>query len=191
MSPRVVVMAQVTPFDWERFFLGPEPPLFFLEIVLRVILIYAFAVFAVRFMGKRGRQQLSSFEFVLIIALGSATGDAMFYPEIPVLYAWLIITVIVVLDRALAAWSVRSRRVNTFLDGLPRLMVRDGEVIEESLDKESLPIEELMALLREKDVSDLSGIGFAFLETTGRLAVIDRGRFEEAADSTYPKELAP
>lgn len=183
-------MELVSPFEWERLFFGAEPPLYLLEIVLRVILIYAFAVFALRFMGKRGRQALSPFELVLIIALGSATGDAMFYPEVPVVYAWLIISVVVVLDRGLAVWEARSSGMKVFLAGRPRLMVKDGKVIQESLDKESIPAEELLALLREKDVADLSQVGYAILETTGKLAVIERGQFESASNSTYPGDLA-
>jgi uncharacterized membrane protein YcaP (DUF421 family) len=183
-------MEPVSPFEWERLMFGVEPPLYLFEIVLRVVLIYAFAVYALRFMGKRGRQALSPFELVLIIALGSATGDAMFYPEVPVVYAWLIITVVVVLDRLLATWEVRSDGMKVFLAGRPRLMVKDGKVIQESLDKEALPAGELLALLREKDVADLSLVGYAFLETTGKLAVIERGQFESASHSTYPEDLA-
>src|SRR5688572_12528546 len=94
-------MATVTPLDWHRLFFGEGPPLFFMEIVVRVLLTYSFAVVALRYMGKRGQRQMAPFELVLVIALGSATGDAMFSPEVPILYAWLIIAVMVGLNRVL------------------------------------------------------------------------------------------
>lgn len=47
-------MDQITPFDWERLFIGVEPPLFFLEIVFRIVMIYGFAVLALRLTRKVG-----------------------------------------------------------------------------------------------------------------------------------------
>jgi uncharacterized membrane protein YcaP (DUF421 family) len=183
-------MEPITPFDWERLFLGVEPTMYFLEIVFRVILIYSFAVVALRYMGKRGRRQMTPFEFVLIIALGSATGDSMFYPEVPILYAWLIILVVVVLDRGLTFLQTRSKAAYVFLEGKPRLMVRDGQVIDKSLQAEDLRREELMALLREKQISDTGELRYAFLETTGSIGLLKRAEAETAeVESTVPEEL--
>ncbi len=83
-------MDPVSPFDWHRMFLGAEPPLYFLEIIFRIAALYTFTVLAVRLMGKRGNRNLSPFQTVVIIALGSATGDTMFYPQVPLLYAFLV-----------------------------------------------------------------------------------------------------
>lgn len=169
---------------------GVQPALYFLEITLRIASIYLFAVVVLRFMGKRGRQEMSSFEYVLIIALGSATGDAMFYPDVPILYAWLIILVIVLLDRALAVWESKSDRVNHFLVGKPRVMVRNGSIVDESLKRETMHKNELLSLIREQKIADLEEIGVAFLETTGRLGVIEQGAYDIARRSTFPEETA-
>lgn len=183
-------MDPVTPFEWGRLLWGVQPALFFLEIAFRIVAIYIFAVVLLRFMGKRGRQQMSSFEYVLIIALGSAVGDSLFYPTVPILYAWFIIFVMVLLDRALAAWQTRSNRFHYFLEGKPRVMVEDGTIVDESLERESLSKNELLALIREQSVADLGDIAYAFLETTGRLGIIKQGEFESAKKSTFPEEAA-
>ncbi len=183
-------MDPVTPFEWERLLWGVQPAMYFLEIVFRVVAIYLFAVLLLRLMGKRGRQQMSSFEYVMIIALGSATGDSMFYPTVPILYAWVIILVMVLLDRALAEWQTRSNRMHKFLSGDPRLMVEKGSIVEDALRRESLNKGELLALIREHEISDLAEIEYAFLESTGRLGVMKEESHESARISTYPTELA-
>jgi uncharacterized membrane protein YcaP (DUF421 family) len=184
-------MEPVTPFDWERLFLGVQPSMYFLEILLRVVLIYCFAVLVLRYMGKRGRRQMTPFEFVLIIALGSATGDSMLYPEVPIFYAWLIILVIVALDRLLTLIQTRSHAAFVFLEGLPRLMVRDGRVIDKSLQAENIRREELMALLREQQIGDTGEVRYAFLETTGQLGLLRNPKGEFApAENTIPGETA-
>ncbi|MGH8946780.1 MAG: DUF421 domain-containing protein [Acidimicrobiia bacterium] len=183
-------MEPVTPFDWERLFFGVQPSLYVLELLFRVIVIYLFAVFVLRYMGKRGRRQMTPFEFVLIIALGSATGDSMLYPEVPILYAWLIILAIVGLDRILTFLQSRSMAAFTFLEGRPRLLVQEGHIVDESLDAEDIRREELMALLREQQVGDTGELRYAFLETTGSLGLMKRPNTETTnVESTFPPDV--
>lgn len=183
-------MDPITPFDWQRLFIGQEPPLFFLEIVLRTVLIYGFAVFMLRYMGKRGQRQMTPFELLVVIALGSATGDSMFYPEVPILYAWLIILIVVGLNRILDKLQLRSKRINVFLEGRPQLMIKEGQVLMENLDKEHLRFEELLALLREQHVKNIGEVQYGFLEQTGQLGIL---RYDEADQrdgrSTLPDEI--
>lgn len=83
-------MDAITPFDWFRLFLGEDPPLFYLEIVFRILVIWIWTMVLLRWIGGRSISQLSVVEFLLVIALGSAVGDAMFYPEVPLAHAcWL------------------------------------------------------------------------------------------------------
>ncbi len=180
-------MESITPFNWERIFLGVQPPLFFLEIVLRVILVYGFAVFMLRFTGKRGQRQLSRYELVLIIALGSATGDTMFYPEVPILYAWLIIAVMIGLDRLVGELQFHSKKVNTFLQGDPRLLVENGRILQESLHPEQIRRDELLGLLREHGIENTGELKYVFIEETGSLGIIRRPKGQEGqGESTFP-----
>jgi uncharacterized membrane protein YcaP (DUF421 family) len=154
-----------------------------------VFFIYGFSVIMLRFMGKRGQRQMTPFELLGVIALGSATGDSMLYPEVPIFYAWLIIFVIVALNELLERLQFRFKKVNRFLESVPRLLVQEGKILEGSLKKENLRNEELMALLREQHVKDLGEIKYAFLEQTGQLGLIRYGEKEwVAVCSTFPPE---
>ncbi len=84
-----------------RIFLGNESFLFFLEIIFRTTIMYVYMLCAIRYVGKRGMGQLSPFEFLIVILLGSAGGDSMFYPDVPLLHAILTITVVVLLQKLL------------------------------------------------------------------------------------------
>ena len=180
-------MEPITPFDWQRIFVGVQPPLFFLEIVVRVILVYGFTVFMLRFTGKRGQRQMSRFELVLVIALGSATGDTMFYPEVPILYAWLIIAVMIGLDRLVGELQFHSKKVNTFLQGDPRLVLEDGRILQDSLHPEQIRRDELLGLLREQGIENTGELKYVFIEETGSLGIIRRQKGQEGqGESTFP-----
>lgn len=184
-------MDSITPFDWHRLFIGEQPPLFFLEIIFRVVLIYAFAVIVLRYMGKRGQRQLSPFELVLVIALGSATGDSMLYPEVPIFYAWLIVLVMVGLNAFLSKLQFRYKRVNTFLEGVPRLLVKEGKILDENLEREHLRREELFALLREKEIANTGEVQYIFLEQTGNVGLFRREKSNRLeGEETFPPEIS-
>ncbi len=183
-------MDPVSPFDWHRMFLGNEPPMFFLEIIFRVAAIYTFTVLAVRLMGKRGNKSLSPFESVVIIALGSAAGDTMFYPQVPLLYAFVVIGGVIALNRMFALAQTNAKSVNAFLEGKPLIVIREGKLIPKALRLARMRPDEVKGLLREQGIEDTGVVRFAFLERSGGLGVF---RFSEAdarsEESTYPVDV--
>jgi uncharacterized membrane protein YcaP (DUF421 family) len=154
-------------FDLYRIFIGDQPPIFFVEILFRTVVMYLYVLLVLRLMGKRGMGQLSPFEFTIIIALGSAVGDPMFYPEVPLLHCLAVVTVVVAMTRFVTYLSNRSEAVEDFLEGQPRCIVSDGELDLKALDGERFSREELFMLLREKGVRQLGQVQRAYLEPSG------------------------
>ena len=108
----------VTPFDLQRMFLGEQPLLFYAEILVRTLIIYAYTLVMIRWIGGRGVAQLSMVEFVLVIALGSAVGDAMFYPDVPLLAAMLVITGVIGMNKVLDLLILRSDSAKHMIEKL-------------------------------------------------------------------------
>lgn len=158
-------------FDWERMLLGDEPPLFLLEIAFRTSVIYVYALVLLRWLGSRTIGQLSTIEFLLVIALGSAVGDAMFYPDVPLLHAMLVITVVVMANKGLDIVIARSAKAERTIDGVPEEAVRDGVVCRQFMESNTLSDSELFQQLREHGVEHLGEVAHAYLETDGRLTI--------------------
>ena len=183
-------MDPATPFDWHRLFIGDEPILYLLEIVFRTVFIYGYAVIMLRYLGKRGQRNLSTFQNVVIVALGSATGDSMFYPGVSILYACVVITTIVGLGRMVQELQLRAQPFNAFLQGKPLMMIRKGEVLKEAMDEARLRPDEFMAMLRDQGIRNTGEVEFAFLERSGLLSVYhydEQNRVPRT--STFPKRL--
>jgi uncharacterized membrane protein YcaP (DUF421 family) len=172
-------MDEIKPFDWERIFLGDAPPLFLLEIAFRTGFMYVFTLMLVRLIGKRGLTQLSPFEYIIIIVLGSAAGDPAFYPDVPLLHAMIVMTVVVILQKILAMLAQNNRRLEVAVEGHTRCLVRDGQVLEDALERERMSKPELFAMLRTEEVEFLGQVRYAFLEPSGRVNVLrDEARRE-------------
>lgn len=172
-------------------FLGDEPPLFLLEIVFRTAVIYVYALVLLRWLGSRTIGQLSTIEFLLVIALGSAVGDAMFYPDVPLLHALLVITVVVVANKGLDIVIARSVSAKRAIDGIPEEAIRDGVVLRKFMESNKLSENELFQQLREHGVTQLGEIARAYLETDGALTVFRAENGRPGLPIMPPWEIEP
>lgn len=164
-------MGDVAPFDWGRLFLGGAPPLFYLEIAFRTIVIFVWLIVLLRSTGRRSLAQLSAIEFAIVIALGSAVGDPMFYPEVPLLHAMLVMTLVVGLQRGLAKLIRRHEVVETLIESRPSELVRLGVLQLSELEQAKLSREDVFELLRNQSVRQLGEVQRAYLEQNGQLSL--------------------
>jgi uncharacterized membrane protein YcaP (DUF421 family) len=152
-------------------FFGDIPALFYLEIVARTVVMYLWALLMLRLIGKRGMRELSPFDYVIIIALGSSVGDPMFYPQVPLLHGMIVVAVVVALERGMA-WAVQSNEdVERFVEGVPVRLVADGRLDLEGMRTETLAREELFAILRVNKASQLGEVKRVYLEQSGQVSV--------------------
>lgn len=182
----------IAAFDLKRMLIGDEPPLFFLEILVRTLIIYVYTLFLLRWLGSRTVGQLSTVEFLLVIALGSAVGDAMFYPDVPLVQAMLVITVVVGSNKLLDVTISKSRHAERLLDGKPREVVRDGVVSREFLDKDWMSLYELFQELREEGIEQLGEVRRAYVEKDGQVTVFrHKGEVPAGLAIVPPSQIEP
>jgi len=158
-------------FDLARIFVGETPPLFLLEIVFRTLILFGYLIINLRFIGQRSVGQLSSFEIALIIALGSAAGDPLFYPEVPLIQGMLVITLLVVFSRVITTIGARSRQINTLLEGRTYRIVIDGYLDYEGVQRSILSRDEIYMEMRQLGILHLGMVKRAYLEPDGMISV--------------------
>ena len=161
----------IVPFDLMRMIFGTDPTLFYLEIVFRTLVVYTYALLLIRWVGGRGIAQMSAVEFLLVIALGSAVGDAMFYPDVPILHAMLVITIVVLINKLLDVLIYRYKPMEKIVDGVTSEVISDGVINVETLRKSKIGKSELFESLREQGYVNLGAIRQAYLESSGRFSI--------------------
>ena len=164
-------MIPLSPLTLAECFSAMSSPLFLLEIAVRTVIIYAYTLVLIRWIGSRSIAQLSLVEFLLVIALGSAVGDAMFYPEVPLVHCMVVITVVVLLDKALSFVVSRNSKLEDIIEGKSVEIVRDGVISCQALEGLNYGHDELFEQLRLREVEHLGQVRAAYLETNGSLSV--------------------
>jgi len=157
--------------DWQQVFFGEEDKAFFLEIFFRTFVMFILVVATLHFTGKRGVRQLSVFEMVMIIALGSAAGDPMFYKEVGILHA-LAVFIIVLLTYRLLIWLItKFDKLETILEGEPIYVIKNGKFTVKSTKNNDFGSDEFFAELRVKNIDHLGQVRCAVLETNGEISI--------------------
>lgn len=161
----------IQPFDWHRILVGEHGFGYIGEVALRCALVFVLLMLVMRLMGKRGQANLSPMQQLLLIALGSAAGDTLFYPQVPISVAAVVLIGITGLTIGLDVLADHARPVRAFVDSHPRVLVRDGRVDASALDHERTTRDELYASLRVAGARSLSQVRCAILEVTGEISV--------------------
>ena len=174
-------------FEWPRVLMNELPFSFLLEVIFRVAVMFLLLLVLLRLAGKRGVKQLSVFEMVIIIALGSAVGDPMLYENVGLLPGIIVIITVVLLYRIITVLAAKFKPLERLIEGQPKLIVEDGQFVLESLNKEHLAQDEFYSQLRLKSVSHLGQLKYAYLETSGDISVF----FREDEHVTYGLPILP
>jgi len=157
--------------DFETILLGDKDWNFIPEIMFRTLVMYLIVLFSLRILGKRGVKQLSVFELVVIISLGSAAGDPMFYEEVGILSALAVFMVVVLAYKTTSYFVGKSKKVEKLLEGSCTYLIEDGVFSIENFKKETLAQDEFFSELRLKSVSHLGQVKLAIIETSGSISV--------------------
>lgn len=161
----------VQAFDLKRMLIGDLPLLFLAEIFVRTTIIYAYALILIRWLGSRIVGQLSMVEFFLVIALGSAVGDPMFYHDVPMIHSMIVITVIVLFNRLLDLFVFKSRKAADIIEGTTIELVNNGIIQHQTVGSLKISNQELFQLLRSKGIENLGEVRAAYFEPDGSVSV--------------------
>jgi uncharacterized membrane protein YcaP (DUF421 family) len=159
--------------DWQQMFVGDGDYLFLAEIAVRTAIMFLFTLALIRFVGKRGMAQLTAFELIIVVALGSAVGDPMFYPDVPLVHGFVVIATVVLLEKALAIITL-SPIGEKVIVGKPFVVIENGVIREEPLERALLTKDELAEMLRLGGVARLDEVALAVMETAGKMSILLR-----------------
>ncbi|MDQ0594176.1 uncharacterized membrane protein YcaP (DUF421 family) [Chryseobacterium ginsenosidimutans] len=157
--------------DWKELLMGHEEWSFLLEIILRTVIMFLTIIIGLRVLGKRGVKQLSIFELVVIIGLGSAAGDPMFNKDVGIISSIVVFIVIIFLYTIVTYFIAKNKKFEQLIEGKPICLIENGEFSIENFKKENLGSDEFFAELRLRGISHLGQIEKAIEESSGEISV--------------------
>ena len=179
-------------FDWQRIFIDDLPFLFLGEVALRATVAYLLVFLFLKCSGRRGIRQLSVFELVVILTLGSASGDVIFQDDVPVLPVIMVFVTILALYRITTYAMQHSQRFTDAVEGKPTTLIDNGLYELDTFQRLNVTDDEFFMELRQQSVEHLGQIRLGILEVDGDISLF----FYEDGDvkpglSVLPDEHRP
>ena len=129
-----------------------------------------------RIVGLRSFSKMTTFDFVMTVAMGSLLAGAAQATEWrAVVQAGAGMAGLFAVQWAIARARHASDRVEQAVQNTPVILMRDGKVDEEAMRATRVAYHDLVAKLRAADVKDFADVRFVVLETTGDISVMQGG----------------
>jgi uncharacterized membrane protein YcaP (DUF421 family) len=142
------------------------------EIVIRTTIVYIFLVVVLRVSGKRQVGQLSILELVVILIISDAVQNSMVGENSTVWGGLVAVLTLLALDLGLSRLAERSRRVRRVVEGEPRLLIRDGKLLQRAIREEGIEADDVRAAVRRAGLERIDDVRIAVLETDGSISVV-------------------
>lgn len=133
---------------------------------------YFFLLLTVRVLTRRPGAQLTPFEFVIVFLIGGVIILATVGDDKSVTNCVCAIITIVLLHQGVSWLRTKYRRIGQMIDGLPLVLIADGQWQTEAMAATHVEDADVMATARTKGVKDLAGIKYAVLERNGAISII-------------------
>ncbi len=143
--------------------------------VLRASAIYVVLMVIFRISGRRTISQITTFDFVLLLIISEATQNAMIGNDYSMTNGFLVIITLVGLDILLSLWKQRSPAIEKLLDGVPMVIVEDGQPLRDRMKRARIDDDDVLTAARElQGLERMDQIKYAVLERSGGISIIPR-----------------
>lgn len=145
--------------------------------VRSIIGFFSLLIFA-KILGKQQISQLTFFDYILGITIGSIGGSlttdlsSRSWPHWVGLFTWAALGFLT--EYVSLKWRYGAK----VLEGEPTIVIMNGLIMEQALRKMKYTASEIMELLRNKDVFDLNQVDFAIIEPNGQISVLLKPEFQ-------------
>lgn len=150
----------------------PDIPVW--EKILRSGVVYLFLLLAFRFTGKRQVGQLTPFDLVVLLIISNVVQNAVIGNDNSLGGGMIGAVVILALNYLVVELTYRFKPMRRIMAGEPTLLVHNGKIFRERMEKERISMNDLEAALRKSGVASVEKVRYAVLEENGQISVIPK-----------------
>jgi len=154
-----------------------------LVVMVRAVIGFFTLLIYTRMLGKQQLSQLTYFDYILGITIGSMAAALTTDLSSTAWPHWVGLTVWTAAGLAMQWVTLKWRFASKYIDGEPTVVIMNGKIMEGAMRKLRYRASDLMEQLRVKDVFDIGEVEFAILETNGTLSVLRKTQFQPVTRS--------
>lgn len=142
--------------------------------VIRTILLYIVIILAIRIMGKRQIGELQTSELVVTLLISDIAAIPMQNTEQSLLSGIVPILILIVCEIIISFLMLKRAGFRRIICGKPIVIISDGKINQSEMHRLRMSTEDLSEELRQQGVFNIEDVGFAIVETNGKLSVLKK-----------------
>lgn len=142
--------------------------------VIRTILLYIVIILAIRIMGKRQIGELQTSELVVTLLISDIAAIPMQNTEQSLLSGIVPILILIVCEIIISFLMLKRAGFRRIICGKPIVIISDGKINQSEMHRLRMSTEDLSEELRQQGIFNIEDIGFAIVETNGKLSVLKK-----------------
>jgi uncharacterized membrane protein YcaP (DUF421 family) len=162
-----------------------------IEITLRSTAVIIFLFILTKWLGKKQISQLTFFEYITGITIGSIAAEASFDETLNLFHGIIAMFIWALIPFLVGVLSMKSKRARNFLEGRATILIKDGKVLEDNLKKEKYTIDELLEQLRKSNIFAIEDVEYALLEPGGDVTVLLKKEKQPLTAKDLKLDVAP
>lgn len=146
-----------------------------MESIVRAAVVYVVLLILFRIAGKRSLAEVTTFDLVLLLIISEATQQALIDDDNSMTNAFLVVVTLISMNIALSLAANRWKKFDKLTEGVPLIIVDNGRLLRDRMEKERISEDEIMEAARElHGLEALSQVKYAILERNGHITIIPR-----------------
>lgn len=139
---------------------------------IRTIIIFFILVFSIRIMGKRQIGEMEPIELVVAVLISNLASQPLADTGSPLIYGLVPVLTLFSCQVLISYLTLKDIKFRHIICGKPSILIDNGKIMQDEMKKNRVSLDELYTALRTKQVTDISTIKHAILETDGSLSVL-------------------
>lgn len=141
-------------------------------VFIRTIIIFVALVLSMRIMGKRQLGELEPIELTVAVLISNLASQPLQDISTPLIYGLIPVLVLLAGQVIISGLSLKSPRLRVAIYGKPSILIENGVINQAEMRKNRITVDELTVELRQNNITDMSKVKYAILETSGTLSIL-------------------
>lgn len=144
----------------------------FLKLCILSLVSFLILFVLSRLMGCRAISELSFFDYVVGISIGSIAAEMATNIDMDWWHGVTAMVIYALLDIIFILLSQKSTAARKFISGTPIILINKGKISKPALKKARIELNDLLTSARTAGYFNISDIDYAVMETTGKISFI-------------------
>ena len=149
-----------------------------LLLILKAVGGLAALFILTKLLGKKQMGQLNMYDYIIGISIGNIVAEMSVNKEVPFLDGLIVLVTYTAFAMIVTFITIKSIKVRRFMTGVPIVIIENGKIIEKSLSKLRLDVNDLLEEARINGYFDLSEVEYAIMESNGRISFLPKSKFK-------------